>query len=71
MKQCSKQTGNTVQRCGFFVHKSCSFLGPSPDGLIGRDGSVEVNKIHPRKVETLESAPPGVTLLKEPMAVCL
>lgn len=39
-----------------FVSKSHPFLGASPDGLIGRDGSIEVKKIHPRKGETLESA---------------
>ena len=56
IKQYSKQTGNIVQQCGFFVSKSHPFLGASPDGLIGRDGSIEVKKIHPRKGETLESA---------------
>ena len=57
IKQYSKQTGNTVQQCGLFVSKSHPFLGASPDGLIGSDGSIEVKKIHPRKRgETLESA---------------
>lgn len=56
IKQYSKQTGNTLQQCGFFVSKSHPFLGASPDGLIGREGSIEVKKIHPRKGKTLESA---------------
>jgi len=31
-------------------------LSASPDGPIGRDGSIQVKKVHPRKAETLESA---------------
>lgn len=37
IKQYSKQTGNTVKQCGFFVSKSHPFLGAFPDGLIGSD----------------------------------
>lgn len=52
----TRQTGNTVQQCGFFVSKANPFLGATPDGLVNRDGSVEVKKIHLRNGETLESA---------------
>lgn len=64
IKEYSKQTGNTVQQCGFFVSKSHPFLGASPDGLIGRDGAIEVKKIHPRMGETLESALLRLNIIK-------
>lgn len=56
----SKLTGNAVQQCGFFISKSHPFLGASPDGLIGNDGSIEVKKIHPGNNETLQD-----TLLRQ------
>ncbi|XP_022808865.1 uncharacterized protein LOC111345840 [Stylophora pistillata] len=56
INQYSKCTGNEVQPCGFFVSKSHPFLGASPDGLVGDNGSIEVKKIHPQDSETLETA---------------
>ena len=71
IKQYFKQTGNTVQQCGFFIAKSHPFLGASPDGLIGRDGAIELKKIHPRMGETLESALLRLNTLKKLRAVCV
>ena len=68
IKQYFKQTGNTVQQCGFFIPKSHPFLG---DGLIGRDGAIELKKIHPRMGETLESALLRLNTLKQLRAVCV
>jgi putative phage-type endonuclease len=36
------ETGNKVEECGFFVHPEHEWLGASPDGLIGADGTVEI-----------------------------
>jgi putative phage-type endonuclease len=36
------ETGNTVEKCGFFVHPSHDWLGASPDGLIDDDIILEV-----------------------------
>ena len=71
IKQYFKQTDNTVQQCGLFIAKSHPFLGASPDGLIGRDGAIELKKIHPRMGETLESALLRLNTLKKLRAVCV
>lgn len=36
------ETGNAVEKCGFFVHPQHDWLGASPDGLIGDDVILEV-----------------------------
>lgn len=35
-------TGNLVFESGFWVHAKLSWLGASPDGLVGPDGGVEI-----------------------------
>lgn len=35
-------TGHSVEECGFIVHPDFKWLGASPDGLIGRDGVIEI-----------------------------
>lgn len=61
----SKSTGNKVQQCGFFVSKSHPFLGASPDGLVGDDGTIELKKIHPHQGETLTNALVRLNIVKE------
>lgn len=34
------ETGNTVEKCGFFTHND--WLGASPDGLVGDEGLIEI-----------------------------
>ncbi len=36
------ETGNLVLETGFWVHPSIPWLGASPDGLVGREGGVEI-----------------------------
>lgn len=36
------ETGNLVEEVGFIMHPNYSFTGASPDGLIGKDGIVEI-----------------------------
>lgn len=64
INQYSKCTGNEVQPCGFFVSKSHPFLGASPDGPVGDNGSIEVKKIHPQDSETLETALLRLSIVK-------
>jgi len=40
--QYEEDTGNLVMPCGFFAHDRYDWLGASPDGLIGKDGLLEV-----------------------------
>ena len=40
-------------------------MGASPDDLIGRDGAIELKKIHPRMGETLESALLRLNMIKK------
>lgn len=35
-------TGVDVEECGFFVHPDCPYVGASPDGLVGKDGLIEI-----------------------------
>lgn len=35
-------TGNRVQLCGFALHPDIPFFGASPDGLLGREGLLEI-----------------------------
>ncbi|XP_056005265.1 uncharacterized protein LOC125664437 [Ostrea edulis] len=37
-----RETGQGVQRCGFFVDMDRPYLGASPDGLVGNDALIEV-----------------------------
>lgn len=34
--------GLKVDKCGLFIHERLPFLAASPDGLIGKDGIIEV-----------------------------
>src|SRR5690625_200401 len=36
------ETGRAVQETGFHVHEGLDWLGASPDGLVGRDGIIEI-----------------------------
>jgi putative phage-type endonuclease len=36
------ETGRTILPCGFFVHPYHTWLGASPDGLVGESGLVEI-----------------------------
>ncbi len=36
------QTGNVVTEAGFIQHPDYSFVGASPDGLVGEDGGLEI-----------------------------
>jgi len=36
------RTGNEVDETGFVLHPKLDFLGASPDGLVGRDGGLEI-----------------------------
>lgn len=36
------QTGNDVDEVGFIVHPELPHVGASPDGLIGKDGGIEI-----------------------------
>ena len=36
------ETGTDVEEVGFILHPELSFLGASPDGLVGDDGMVEI-----------------------------
>ena len=52
-----RETGKSARRCGLFVDKERSYLGASPDGLVGNEALIEVKcpfagrneKIHPGK----------------------
>lgn len=35
-------TGNIVETCGLFLHDEIEYLGASPDGLIGKNGTLEI-----------------------------
>ena len=51
--------GITVEKCGFFVSLSHSFLGASPDGIVndhGDSGLLEMKFIQQSETETLEEA---------------
>jgi hypothetical protein len=37
-----RETGQTVERCGFYVDIHRPYLGASPDGLVGTDALIEV-----------------------------
>lgn len=42
IKKLEEQEGITVKKCGLFIDEDLSFLGASPDGLVGEDAIVEV-----------------------------
>lgn len=41
-KSLERSTNKKIESCGLFIHKDLYFLGASPDGLIGKDGLVEI-----------------------------
>ena len=41
----SKETGNVVRKCGFFISETHSFLWASPDGITVKGCLVEVKKV--------------------------
>lgn len=59
-----EKTGNKVEVCGLFLSPEYPFLGASPDGLVGKEGLVEV-KCLPSVAEKLEVA------LKNKKKLCL
>ena len=52
----SKETGNVVRKCGFFISETHPFLGASPDGLTEKGYLVEVKKVTSKKRESKEDA---------------
>jgi len=45
IEQFSKETGNVVRKCVFFISETHPFLGASPDGLTEKGCLVEVRKV--------------------------
>lgn len=50
----SKETGNVVRKCGFFISETHPFLGASPDGLTEKGCLVEVKKVTSKDGESKE-----------------
>lgn len=50
----SKETGNIVNKCGFFISESHPFLGASPDGITERGNIIEVKKVTSKEEESME-----------------
>ena len=50
----SKETGNVVRKCGFFISETHPFLGASPDGLTEKGCLVEVKKVTSKDGESME-----------------
>ena len=50
----SKETGNVVRKCGFFISETHPFLGASPDGLTEKGYMVEVKKVTSKEGESKE-----------------
>ena len=62
VKDYSTETGNKVESCGIHVCAQHPFLGCSPDGLVGKDGIIEVKC--PYSCKDLEISPANVPYLK-------
>ncbi|KAL9977584.1 hypothetical protein ACROYT_G015004 [Oculina patagonica] len=54
IEQFSKETGNVVRKCGFFLSETHPFLGASPDGITERGRLVEVKKVTSKEGESME-----------------
>lgn len=52
-----KITGNLVFDAGFFIHPHITFLGASPDGLVDRDGLIEIKCPFSKVVKPLSEQP--------------
>ena len=50
----SKETGNIVRKCGFFISETHPFLGASPDGLTEKGYLVEVKNVTSKDGESKE-----------------
>ena len=50
----SKETGNVVRKCGFFISETHPFLGASPDGLTEKGCLVEVKNVTSKDGESKE-----------------
>lgn len=44
------ETGLVVQKSGFVPHYQYPFIGASPDGLVGKDGGIEMKSPHDEQV---------------------
>lgn len=56
------ESGDLVTSVGFVIHPTHSFIGGSPDGLVGNDGLIEIKCPHDEKVHVrtwLEGMPPA------------
>ena len=54
IERLSKETGNVVRKCGFFISETHPFLGASPDGLTEKGCLVEVKKVTSKDGESME-----------------
>ena len=50
----SKETGNVVRKCGFFISETHPFLGASPDGITEKERLVEIKKVTSKDGESRE-----------------
>lgn len=48
--------GQEIVECGFFIGKSDCYLGATPDGLIGKDGIIEIKCPYNARLHTPEEA---------------
>ena len=54
LERFSKETGNVVRKCGFFISETHPFLGASPDGITEKERLVEIKKVTSKDGESRE-----------------